>query len=174
MLTAMAVGACVGAAVGAFGDWSGVSPTTRREIATVGLVALSIRELGWVRFPMPGLKLIIPPKLVAGGPSKAAIIWGAALGAGFVTLIRFGVFWGMQLATFVIGSPSTGAITGLMYGFSRSVPTLVIWYRPRLRCNWLMPTPKPVFAQGQRMARLGAAAMMAAAVAFATMTLGNR
>lgn len=153
-------GAAVGLGVGYGGRVLSLSPTARNVIAIVGLSVLAAREMGWIEFPVPQLKLRVPRSLVSGSAWMAALIWGGVLGFGFLTFIKFTVFWGMQLVVFTMGSPRVGVLTGALYGVSRALPTLLLWMRPALRAKWLVPGSPSIYSRATLVARIGAAAMM--------------
>jgi len=169
-LAAGVAGSAIGLMVGYAGSAVGLPPIARRAAAIAVLCGLALREVGWIRLPVPELSLRVPPGAVAGLGWRPAFVWGTVLGLGFLTFIRFGVFWATHGVVFLLGSPLVGGIAGAAYGISRSTPALLVWLRPPLRQIWLEPTPAPVFRQATMMTRIGAAAMMASALVLAMVT----
>lgn len=163
-LSAMVAAAAVGTVVGYLGRLSPDGGIT--SLLVVGaLGVLGMREAGWVRFTVPGLNVVVPASAVSGDPRSNAVIWGLVLGVGFLTHVRFSVFWGMHLLMFATRSPAQAAVVGGIYGLARAFPAVVLLWRPVLRTKWLEPTPRLLLAQSTRLTRLGAFALMIAAVA---------
>lgn len=163
----MVTGALVATGVSWAGRLSGFSLTIRSVLAVCGLAALAARELGWLRFRVPDLNLIVPATLVATSPIREAVLWGGILGAGFLTLIRYGAWWGFQLTVFAMASPSWGALAGAAYGIARSAPAVVLWLRMSLRLRCLTLGGQRLLGLSPQLAMLGGISMIVAALVFA-------
>jgi hypothetical protein len=163
--SAMFAGALVGIAGGTVAQMLVPSIRFRATAAAMGLVLLAAREYGLVRFRVPDLGLIIPAQLVAVSPRKAATIWGSVLGAGFLTLIKFGAFWGLQLVVFAFGDPRVGALLGLAYGFARSFPAAIVAAVPLALAKWPTVGAPAVLGCGPLAARVGATTMIVCSIA---------
>lgn len=166
-LTALLSGAMIGLAVGFVGGVVSLSPAARSVTAIVGLCVFSAREIDWIRFPVPQLKLRVPRHIVSGSERLAAFIWGAVLGAGFLTFVKFTVFWAMHLVVFTTGSARVGVLVGALYGFSRALPTMLLSMSPRLRETRCLSSSGAIYSQATFVARIGAAVMMVGAILLA-------
>jgi len=163
VLSATVSAAAVGLVVGYAGLLSPEGELTSFVVMCM-LGVLGMREAGWIRFRVPGLNAVVPASAVSGAPWFNALIWGLVLGAGFLTHVRFSIFWGMHLLMFTMRSPAHAAVVGGIYGLARSFPAVVLLWRPILRKKWLEPTPKLLLGQSRRLSRLGGLALMIATV----------
>jgi len=164
-IAATVAGSAVGAITGFVGRLSGIPQSVRMICAVLGLAVLAARELRWIQFRLPDLALIVPRRLVAVAPSKAAAIWGAYLGAGVLTIIGFGAVWGLQLIIFALAKPGVGAAIGAVYGTSRSAPAVAISSIGPARRAWERASPwrhLPSIA----LRRAGAVAMIVCSLVF--------
>jgi hypothetical protein len=121
----------------------------------LGLLAglLVLRELGWLRFPIPQVRRqTVKTWFPAASASRAAFWWGLDLGSGLTTLVTFSGYWLIVAAAVLKGDAAFGALLLGGYGLGRSLPIVlvpmttdcrrtlqpeyvgrVIAYRPRLR-----------------------------------------
>lgn len=68
-----------------------------------------------------------------------AAAYGAVLGAGFFTHVRYASMYMLALAALVAPSPKTAAILGMIYGTSRGATVLYAWWTRRLTLS--LPRP---------------------------------
>ena len=153
VLSTVAAAGVWGFLAGTLGGIIELPVAERRIIAAIVLFAFALRDTKLVWWPMPEMNLLVPAYVVRGAPWRAAIIWGVVLGSGFVTYIRFGIFWGMMLATLILGSPLVGLLVGMTYGLSRAMPVIASSLAPRgLHCqadpNWFTRQSHRVTASG--------------------------
>ena len=97
------------------------------------VTVLALRELGWIRFPIPQRKWQIPAAMVQGSAERSALIWGSILGCGGLTYLRFSTFLAVQMMIFAQGSVWTGLLAGSLFGFSRS--WIALWNPDFLRSD---------------------------------------
>jgi hypothetical protein len=97
-------------------------------VVVVLALVLAARELGWLRFRLPGRERQTE-KVWAHefGFVTAAAMWGFHIGLGFTTYVRYGGFWVLTLAAFAVGEPGYGAALILLYWIGRAMP---VWVMP--------------------------------------------
>jgi len=161
----MFTGALVGVAGASFTHVLRVPNAWRTTIAAIGLASLAAREYGFVRFRLPDLGLIVPAQLVAVERRKAAAIWGSILGVGFLTLIKYGVFWGLQFAIFALADPRFGGLLGLTYGLARAFPGVMVGSVPAASSKWARMGAHQLLGCSSRVARSGGMIMVFCSVA---------
>ena len=133
---------------------------SRTVLAVIGLGLLAMREAGLVALPIPQTQWRVPRLIVSGPGWTGALVWGTVLGLGFVTHVKFAVFWGMHLVVFAVGSPWFGASVGAWYGLSRAIPALLLSVSPTLQKKWLMYDAPVMFSYGMATAKVGAVTMI--------------
>ena len=161
----MFTGALVGVAGASFTYVLRMPNTWRTAIAAIGLASLAAREYGFVRFRLPDLGLIVPAQLVAVERRKAATIWGSVLGVGFLTLVKYGVFYGLQFAIFALAEPKLGGLLGLTYGLARSFPGAMVGSVPAASSKWARVNASQLLGCGPQVARLGGIIMVFCSIA---------
>lgn len=91
------------------------------SLAALGLL-LGLRELRILRFPIPQM-----PRQTAKqwrhrmGPIAAAFAWGADLGSGITTYIRYGGFWLLPASAVLSESVTVGAVLIGAFGIARGL-----------------------------------------------------
>lgn len=122
----------VGAGAGFVGSF--VAEALPAQVAWLCLAGLStllaLRELGWIRFPIPQWRR--QTEKMWGfrfGPLGAAWWWGIDLGSGLTTHVTFSSYWLLVLAILFNGSAVYGGLVLGLYGLGRALPVSVV---PRL------------------------------------------
>jgi hypothetical protein len=91
-------------------------------------LALLVRELGWVRFPLPQAHRQTDDRWAKIFPSVAAAgLWGFDIGLTLSTWMTFSGAWLLIVLAIVSGSPSTGALLLGSYWLGRA---LSVWIVP--------------------------------------------
>ena len=125
--------AIVGVSLGAFGHavLGGFVLTTYSYVAVVVVaVFLTVRELEWLRFPLPQVRRQTYKAWgFQYGPATAAGMWGAHIGLAFATVVQHTGFYLLILLTITLG-PEHGALLFATYWLGRALP---MWIAPALR-----------------------------------------
>jgi len=123
--TAAWTAACVGLAVSLLGRASALSTSTSWLVVGVLMLAYGLRELGFIRLPVPSRRWQVPAEWVSRNPVEGAIIWGVCLGSGVLVYMPYAAFYGLMAWLFVSGEALSGLLLGSAYGLGRSCPVLV-------------------------------------------------
>jgi len=124
--------ALVGGALGTIGQtlrweaarWVALSLTVLLSLA------LAAREWEWVRFRLPERKRQTESFWVHDfGFVTASAMWGAHIGLGFATRVKYGGFWALVVAILALGEPFYGAVLMMVYWLGRALP---VWIAPVL------------------------------------------
>lgn len=120
---------CVGMALGSFAALLDTQSAWFVVASAISCLVLLMRELGWIRFPLPQ----IPRQTVRGwahqfGFVTAAAMWGGHIGIGFATVVKHGGFFAVVLACLLLG-PARGAAIMAAYWVGRTLP---LWLAPLL------------------------------------------
>ncbi|MGI8773543.1 MAG: sulfite exporter TauE/SafE family protein [Actinomycetota bacterium] len=96
----------------------------------IGLAAVSVlyaaRELLDLPIPLPDLDRQVPDWWrTYFSRNVAAFLYGAGLGVGFLTYLSFGTLAAVATATFISGSPATGALVMAAFGIARGASVVV-------------------------------------------------
>jgi hypothetical protein len=123
-LGSVLAGALARGVVGWLGGWL---PVTDRFAWWPGLGLLAsllvLRELGWLRFPIPQFpRQTVKTWFPAVSAAHAAFWWGLDLGSGLTTLVTFSGYWLIVAAAVLKGDAAFGALLLGGYGLGRSLP----------------------------------------------------
>jgi hypothetical protein len=120
-----AAGAAAGAAFAAAGAGvAALAPGAKLPFAAaLGIIALAyaLRELGWLRLPVPGRDWQVPASWVRRGFYRSAVIFGGTVGFGVFTRIPYASLPILLGWLFVSGNVPLGAATGIVYGALRAL-----------------------------------------------------
>jgi len=123
-LAAILAAALVGAALGALGAALGARQAVIAVAVLAGLAAAS--ELGFLRLPLPQLRLQVPDWWRFQLPLPVwAAGYGAGLGVGVLTYQPFATFWIACVAAVTVASPGAAAACFALYGAGRTL--MVAW-----------------------------------------------
>ena len=126
---AAAAAAVLGAAAGAVGSLLG-APWGRASGVVVAVVALAYgaREVARVPVPVPELRRQVPEWWrETFSPGRAAFLYGAGLGVGFLTHLRHGTLVAVVAAAVALGDPWVGAAALAPFGLARSLAVAAVW-----------------------------------------------
>ncbi len=120
-----ATGAATGvafAAVGA-GVWALAPDATSPFAAALGVIAFgyALREMGWLRLPVPGRDWQVPASWVRHGFYRSAAIFGGTVGFGVFTRIPYASMPILLGWLLVSGNVPLGLVTGIVYGALRAL-----------------------------------------------------
>jgi hypothetical protein len=124
---ATVAGAIAGAAFGALGMVLG-APWGSLGIAIVVLVSVvyGARELLALPIPLPERRAQVPDWWrTFYSPGTTALMYGAGLGAGFLTYLTYGTYVSVAALAVVSGDPLVGAILCAPFGLARGLSVLV-------------------------------------------------
>jgi cytochrome c biogenesis protein CcdA len=128
LVTSVLVGAGL-AAVGGLVIPAGTRPFGI-VVALVVAVLAALRELGWVRLPLPEPKRQTRDLWAKTfSPPVAATLWGLDLGLLVSTRLTFAGAWLVLLLAALTGSPRLGATLTAAYWLGRALP---VWIAPLL------------------------------------------
>ena len=121
-MTAAAAGtgvaiAAAGAGVSAL--WSGMTLPLAVALGAVALV-YALRELGFVRVPVPGRDWIVPAEWVRHSYYRSGVVWGVLVGAGVFTRVPFAALPVLAAWLFISGDVGYGVLAGAIYGLTRA------------------------------------------------------
>jgi hypothetical protein len=89
-------------------------------------ILFSLHEARIFTISLPGNKWQIPSSWLVFSPTRNMMLWGFFLGAGSFTYIPYSNFYFIFLYLGLLMDPQYGFLFGLIYGFSRTLPTLMI------------------------------------------------
>ncbi len=110
--------AAAGAGVSAL--WAGSALPLAVGLGAIAFV-YALRELEYLRVPVPGRDWQVPVEWVRGGFYRSAAIWGVIVGAGVFTRVTFAVLPILLAWLFVSGNILYGALAGTLYGATRAL-----------------------------------------------------
>lgn len=125
-LAAGGAGAAFGALLGLVGLALG-GPWGDAGLITVAVVALgyAARELVGLPLPLFDRRRQVPDWWrTFYSPWVAALLYGAGLGIGYMTFLRFGTYVAVSVAALASGDPMLGAAFGGAFGLARGVTAL--------------------------------------------------
>ena len=120
-------GAIFGALLGLIGFLSG-APWGDAGLVVVAVVAIAYaaRELFGLPLPLFDRKKQVPDWWrTFYSPHVAATLYGAGLGIGFLTFLRYGTYVVVSVIAITSGSVGVGAALGGMFGFARGLTALM-------------------------------------------------
>ncbi len=123
-----------GGAAGALFGWVGAFLLHGRAATGVwwiGLGALSLvlafQEFGWLRVgTVEWRRQTVKIWFHRLGPTEAAWWWGMDLGSGLTTRVAFPIYWLLVVGALLSGGPAHGALVLCLFGFGRSVVTVIL------------------------------------------------
>lgn len=166
---AAVTGALFGATVALVGTILG-APWGNAGVVVVAAVALlyAARELGGLPIPTFDRKQQVPDWWrTFYSPLTAAALYGAGLGIGFLTFLRYGTYVAACAVALASGNPVLGAIIGASFGIARGA-TAIVNARSRdeqaaamtvRRLESIASTTKPQIANGLTCAAVAVAAL---------------
>jgi hypothetical protein len=126
-LGATLVAALIGLALGVIGALAG-APWGRAGLVVVAAVALvyAAREGFRIPIPLPDRRAQVPDWWrTFYSPGVAAFLYGAGLGAGFLTFLSFGTYVAVATGALASGSPVIGAALCIPFGLVRGLSITV-------------------------------------------------
>jgi hypothetical protein len=126
VLSATLAAALVGALLGAAGRLLEAPWGVAGIVAAIAVSALyAARELLGIDIPLPGRKAQVPDWWRSFySPPTTAIMYGAGLGAGFLTYPTYGTFTAVAVLATVSGDPLAGALLCAPFGLARGLSVL--------------------------------------------------
>jgi hypothetical protein len=120
--------AAFGAALGAAGTLLGAPWGVAGRIAVAAIAALyAVQALAGLPVPIPERRRQVPEWWrTFFSPSTAAFLYGAGLGIGFLTYLRFGTLLAVSAAAAASGHPGVGAAMLVPFGLARSGGVAVV------------------------------------------------
>lgn len=91
----------------------------------VGTIVFGARELGLLRLPLPQSSWQVPRSWMRSGAVSSPLLYGAAIGIGFLTRAPYSSFHAMLGWQLVLGSVGVGAAMGVSYSVARATAPLV-------------------------------------------------
>jgi hypothetical protein len=168
---ASASAAAFGAALGAAGGLLGAPWGVAGAVLVAAVAALyAARELGGLAVPLPDRRKQVPEWWrTFFPPPVAAFLYGAALGIGFLTFLRFGTLVAVTAAAFASGDPLVGALMIGPFGLARGLSVAVAASgrsdeavaRVIDRLEHLAESRLPRLVNGAVLVAVGAAALLA-------------
>ncbi|WP_132946677.1 hypothetical protein [Tumebacillus sp. BK434] len=108
-------------------------PTTVKAIGLgILVIAYVCHEFGLIRLVIPQRQWQIPETWVQFTPQQNMLVWGSILGAGILTYIPHVTFYMLYLYLGFFGEPYQGLLFGAVYGLTRALPTVWLWYKQML------------------------------------------
>ncbi|MFB4325147.1 hypothetical protein RB298_22745 [Priestia sp. BR_2] len=92
-------------------------------IIIVGLYMMHDYKI--INLKVPQRKWQIPATWVNGSSVRNMWVWGSILGAGIFTYLPYMTFYLLYIYVGLFKDPTFGMLFGLVYGFSRAVPTIL-------------------------------------------------
>ncbi|EGL82976.1 hypothetical protein CathTA2_1533 [Caldalkalibacillus thermarum TA2.A1] len=83
-------------------------------------------EFKVIRLNLPQFKWQIPASWLRASQTKNMMVWGFILGAGFFTYVPYTTFYMLYVYIGIFEQPYSGLLFGMVYGLSRTLPTLAI------------------------------------------------
>jgi hypothetical protein len=112
------------------GRWLGELVPGGIRLLPVGVLSLALllRDLGWVKFPLPMLQRQTKQTWAhLFGFRTAAAMWGLHIGIGFATWVKYGGFWAIVSVILATGGIEYGATLMGSYWLGRAFP---VWISP--------------------------------------------
>lgn len=116
-------------------------------IVSVLSITYGLREVGWLRLPIPQRAWQVPISWVHRHRYWGSLAYGLCIGLGYLTFIPFPGFYIWQLAVLILGDPLLGATIGGLYGLGRAMPVYTsVWlaagnsFYPRM-LQWTFGNP---------------------------------
>jgi hypothetical protein len=130
-LAGLATSSLVGAVLGYVGAALGAGRTgAAGAIAALAVACLAaIRELGWIRIPLPQARRQTAGGWMHRGSGVAAVLWGLDLGLFATTWLTFAGAWLIPVLALLSGSAGFGAAVFGAYWIGRAMS---VWVGPML------------------------------------------
>jgi hypothetical protein len=121
----------VGYGLGLLGGWLLPPTATARVAGAAAVIAVAmlaaVKELGWVRVPMPEPRRQTNEVWVRRfGLRPAVILWGLDIGATVMTRFTFAGTWAIVLLPLLLADPVLGAMALLAVWLGRAAPVWVV------------------------------------------------
>lgn len=132
ILGAVAAAAVLGGALGLMGMLAGAPWGAPGLVALAAIASLyALRELAGAPVPLPARRGQVPSWWRSFfSPPVAGLLYGLALGAGFLTYLSFGTFVAVAAAAVLGGNPFVGAALCAPFGLGRGVAVAWANYGP--------------------------------------------
>ncbi|MGO4789920.1 hypothetical protein AB4124_21155 [Paenibacillus sp. 2KB_20] len=101
-------------------------PYTLKMVFMIIIVGLyMMHDYKIINLKVPQRKWQIPATWVNGSSVRNMWVWGSILGAGIFTYLPYMTFYLLYIYVGLFKDPTFGMLFGLVYGFSRAVPTIL-------------------------------------------------
>ncbi|WP_153047510.1 hypothetical protein [Paenibacillus sp. EZ-K15] len=101
-------------------------PYTLKMVFMIIIVGLyMMHDYKIINLKVPQRKWQIPATWVSGSSVRNMWVWGSILGAGIFTYLPYMTFYLVYIYVGLFKDPTFGMLFGLVYGFSRAVPTIL-------------------------------------------------
>lgn len=101
-------------------------PYTLKMVFMIIIVGLyMMHDYKIINLKVPQRKWQIPATWVNGSSVRNMWVWGSILGAGIFTYLPYMTFYLVYIYVGLFKDPTFGMLFGLVYGFSRAVPTIL-------------------------------------------------
>jgi len=126
-LGATLAAAAFGLILGGIGDLTG-APWGRVGAVVVAVIATmyAVREAFGLRIPLPDRHAQVPQwwRDFFSAP-VSSFLYGAGLGIGYFTFLRFGTYVAVSVAAFLIGDPVIGMLLCVPFGLTRGLTVIL-------------------------------------------------
>ncbi len=112
-------------ALGRVGEATHLTGPVSYAIVAVLAGAYALTELGGLRLPVPSSPFRVPRRWLHAGNVGSPLLYGGAMGPGFLTATPYPAYHLWLLLIFVSGDPMIAAVTGALFGLLRGASTLV-------------------------------------------------
>ena len=122
-------GGLLGALAGAGGALLGIGATAAWAVAMVigALLVGAVVDAGWLPLPLPSWRRQVDERWLSTYRGWVyGVGYGAQLGAAFATIVPTAASYVMAVAAVLTGSWGAGATIGLVFGFVRALPLLLM------------------------------------------------
>ncbi|WP_206061151.1 hypothetical protein [Nonomuraea basaltis] len=98
-------------------------PAVRWGLVVVGLAVLVARHLGWVSFPMPENRRLVPETVFRLGRFVAPLQFGIEMGTGARTYVTSNLPYMLALMVALVADLGGGLLAGVGFGIGRALMT---------------------------------------------------